>query len=89
MKQKRKDKSYQTSMFDKDGRPLLDGQNSETGKATNRVDYISALEEQRHSTGDLLTKILDYDNVNKAIKQVKSNKGSCGVDGKSIEGSRR
>ena len=85
MKQKRKDKSYQTSMFDKDGRPLLDGQNSETGKATNRVDYISALEEQRHSTGDLLTKILDYDNVNKAIKQVKSNKGSCGVDGKSIE----
>ncbi len=62
MKQKRKDKSYQTSMFDKDGRPLLDGQNSER-EGTNRVDYIG-LEEQRHSTGDLLTKILDM-KVNK------------------------
>jgi len=34
---------------------------------------------------DLLEKVLDRDNLNKAYKRVKANKGACGVDGMTIE----
>lgn len=33
----------------------------------------------------LLEKILDTDNLNRAIKQVKRNKGAAGVDGMTID----
>ncbi|PNR98021.1 group II intron reverse transcriptase/maturase [Petrotoga olearia] len=36
-------------------------------------------------TGGLLEKILDRDNMNKAFKKVKSNKGACGIDGMGVE----
>ena len=35
---------------------------------------------------DLLEKVLDRDNLNKAYKRVKSNKGASGVDGMTIDG---
>ena len=34
---------------------------------------------------DLLEKVLDRDNLNRAYKRVKANKGACGVDGMTIE----
>ena len=34
---------------------------------------------------DLLQKVLDRDNLNRAYKRVKANKGACGVDGMTIE----
>ena len=37
-------------------------------------------------TTGLLEEILRRDNLNKAYKKVKSNKGSCGVDGMDVEG---
>lgn len=40
---------------------------------------------ERDSSGpDLLCKILDRNNLNRAFKRVKANKGAPGVDGKSI-----
>lgn len=37
------------------------------------------------SKDDLLEKILDKDNLNKAFKKVKSNKGASGIDGMGVE----
>jgi RNA-directed DNA polymerase len=44
------------------------------------VELSSRLEKQRTLTANLLTKILDYENLNRAYKQVKRNDGSSGVD---------
>lgn len=49
------------------------------------VELSSRLEKQRALTANLLTKILDYENLNRSYKQVRSNKGSHGVDEMSIE----
>ena len=34
---------------------------------------------------DLLEEVLDRDNLNRAYKRVKANKGACGVDGMTID----
>jgi group II intron reverse transcriptase/maturase len=49
------------------------------------VELSSRLEKQRTLTANLLTKILDYENLNKAYRQVNRNGGSSGVDGMEIE----
>lgn len=85
MKQKGQNKSYQTEMFDSYDKPLVNGASSDTTWATARANFLSALEEQRLSTEDLLTKMVENENVTESIKAVRSNKGASGVDGKSIE----
>lgn len=55
------------------------------GTKESVVNFLSELRAQRNSTQELLTKILDYENMNEAIRSVKRNKGSAGIDGKSIE----
>ncbi len=42
-------------------------------------------EADRKDGADLLEKVLDRDNLNKAYKRVKANKGASGVDGMSVE----
>jgi len=49
------------------------------------VELSSRLEKQRTLTANLLNKIVDYENLNRAYKQVKSNAGSGGVDRMEIE----
>jgi group II intron reverse transcriptase/maturase len=49
------------------------------------VELSSRLEKQRTLTANLLTKIVDYENLNRAYKQVKRNDGSNGVDKMEIE----
>lgn len=44
-------------------------------------DLLSRLNAQRTLTETLLDKIVDYENLSKAYKQVKSNGGSAGIDG--------
>lgn len=44
-------------------------------------DLLSRLNDQRNLTEILLDKIVDYENLRKAFKQVKSNGGSAGIDG--------
>ena len=43
-------------------------------------------EVDRKDGADLLEKVLNRDNLNKAYKRVKANKGASGVDGMSVEG---
>jgi group II intron reverse transcriptase/maturase len=49
------------------------------------VELSSRLEKQRTLTANLLTKIVDYENLTRAYKQVKRNSGSSGVDQMEIE----
>ncbi|MBR2183694.1 MAG: hypothetical protein IJ858_09765 [Acidaminococcaceae bacterium] len=40
---------------------------------------------RREAEGALLARILDRDNLNRAYKRVKANKGAPGIDGMDIE----
>jgi hypothetical protein len=54
-----------------------------------RVELLSLLEKQRTLTEHLLERIVDYENLNRAYKQVASNDGSGGVDGMETEALRQ
>jgi RNA-directed DNA polymerase len=45
----------------------------------------SRLEQQRALTGNILERIVDYGNIDKAYQQVRANQGSSGVDGMEAE----
>jgi RNA-directed DNA polymerase len=46
----------------------------------DRVELLSLLERQRTLTENILERIVDYENLNRAYKQVSDNGGSSGVD---------
>jgi len=48
-------------------------------------ELTSRLEKQRTLTENLLEKIVDYGNLNKAFKQVKENDGSSGIDSMEVD----
>ena len=53
-------------------------------------EYAEAYSTERRKTeekdgADLLCKVLDRDNLNRAYKQVKANKGASGVDGMTVD----
>lgn len=50
-----------------------------------RVELLSLLEKQRTLTEDLLERIVDYENLTRAYKQVKGNGGSSGIDGMDLD----
>jgi len=51
----------------------------------DRVELLSVLEKQRTLTENILERIVDYENLEKAYKQVASNGGSSGVDNMETE----
>ena len=51
----------------------------------SRVELLSLLERQRTLTEHLLERIVDYENLNRAYKQVARNDGSGGIDGMESE----
>jgi RNA-directed DNA polymerase len=50
------------------------------------VELLSLLEKQRALTENILERIVDYGNLNRAYQRVESNDGSCGIDGMDIKG---
>lgn len=86
MKQKSKE-GEQLNLFDRFDKIALspEGHGVAMSEKEKREDFLSALREQRDSTTKLLNQILDYGNVKRAIKAVKSNDGSPGIDHRSIE----
>lgn len=72
---------------------LFSGKVEPTGRAIGRTDgetqtgveLSSRLENQRTLTANLLNKIVDYENLNRAYKQVRRNGGSSGVDQMEID----
>jgi RNA-directed DNA polymerase len=62
------------------GEPALTPEGgTDTGSITG-VDLLSLLENQRTLTLNLIERIVDYENLNRAYKQVARNDGSAGVD---------
>ena len=55
------------------------------GDSQSGVELSSRLENQRTLTSNLLDKIVDYENLTRAYKQVRRNKGSGGVDEMEVE----
>lgn len=80
-KQQKKNEGKQLKIFNMQTlaptSPEVDGiePEQETG-----VELLSRLKKQHSLTANLLERILDYGNLNKAFKQVKENGGSSGID---------
>ena len=84
-KQQKNEVVIQQKLFTPTGNPTqgqADG--IDTGLSVG-VELLSRLEQQRALTQNILERIVDYGNLNKAYAQVKSNHGSSGIDGMSIE----
>jgi len=75
----------QLKLFSQPIAPIGDTQGRTEREFQIGVELSSRLEKQRALTANLLTKILDYENLNRSYKQVSSNKGSHGVDEMGIE----
>jgi group II intron reverse transcriptase/maturase len=84
-KQQRKKTKEQLNLFRKATDPFGTTIGRTDGNFQSGVELSSRLEKQRTLTANLLTKILDYENLNRAYKQVKRNDGSSGVDEMEIE----
>lgn len=52
----------------------------------SRAEMLSLLERQRTLTENLLERVLDYGNINRAYRQVMTNSGSGGIDGMETTG---
>ena len=84
-KQQKRKRANQLEMFSGSAEPTgnpIGG--TECGNQTG-VELSSRLEKQRTLTANLLDKIVDYENLTRAYKQVKRNGGSSGVDQMEIE----
>jgi RNA-directed DNA polymerase len=74
----------QLKLFTLTGEPIV---NSDGGTITineTGAEFSSRLEQQRILTENILTKVVDYGNLNSAYRQVSANNGSGGVDGMDV-----
>lgn len=88
----RKDKKHQQNkdyvqmqLFDRSGKPVLYSDGGTIVDMGTGDELFSGLKEQRTSTDKLLEQVLAYANLRRAFAQVKSNRGSSGVDGMSVD----
>jgi RNA-directed DNA polymerase len=89
MRKVRKRQKYngaeQYQLFDAHGNPLQDSNSGTEENAVVGVELSSRLEQQRTLTQNILERIVDNGNIDKAYNQVRGNKGSAGVDKMSVE----
>lgn len=84
-KQQQKAPGEQLEMFSKTGEPLRGSVVGNDKPLLDGVELSSRLESQRTLTVKILEKIVEDANLKRAFRQVRSNDGSSGVDGMSIE----
>lgn len=75
----------QLKLFSHPIEPIGTTQGGTEEKFQSGVELSSRLEKQRALTTNLLEKILEYENLNRAYQRVRGNKGSGGVDQMEIE----
>ena len=81
--------SQQLKLFSWQGGELTGIPDGGTGTGPlSRVELLSLLERQRTLTENILERVVDYENLEKAYKQVASNGGSSGVDNMDTDGLR-
>jgi hypothetical protein len=88
----RKDKMQQKNRGDEQlklyvpvGEPGVKPVSGTEGHNGTGAELSSRLEQQRSLTGDILERVVDYGNIDKAYRQVRANQGSSGVDGMEVE----
>ena len=74
----------QLKLFKISGEPVVNGDGGTIIVHETGAELSSRLEQQRILTENILTKIVDYGNLNRAYQQVSSNNGSGGVDGMDV-----
>ena len=83
--QQKKSPGEQLEIFSKTGEPLKGSVVGNDKPLSDGVELSSRLESQRTLTSNVLEKIVDYENLKRAFKQVRENDGSSGIDGMAIE----
>ena len=79
----------QPSLFEWREGDVRRGAGSEGGTQTGACEEaqaLTALERERALTRDLMERICERGNLNRAYKRVKANKGAPGIDGMTVEG---
>lgn len=79
---------YQRRLFGADGEPLRHGQCGADGIQPARFEEsqpLAASDQTRALTDNLMERICDRDNLNRAYRKVKANKGAPGVDGLTLD----
>jgi RNA-directed DNA polymerase len=79
---------YQRRLFGADGEPLRPAQGGADGIPPARREEpqtLTASDRTRTLTDDLMERICDRDNLNRAYRKVKANKGAPGVDGMTVD----
>ena len=84
-KQQWKKPKEQLDLFREAIKPVVTTISRTDGDLPTGIELSSRLEKQRTLTANVLTKIVDYGNLDRAHKQVKRNGGSSGVDKMEIE----
>lgn len=84
--EKQKNEVSQLELFDRaTGQPKMSSNGVTIVKALLGVELFSRLKEQQTSTYQLLEKVVDYANLEKAYKQVRQNDGTSGIDEMNVE----
>lgn len=83
--QQKNQKGQQLELFSPTGEPIKVDTGRIGTKALTGDELSSRLEKQRTLTENLLTKIVDYENLKRAFEQVRKNGGSGGVDEMEVE----
>lgn len=79
---------YQPSLFERGADDVRHGANGEGGTraaACEEPQTLAASERERALTRDLMERICERANLNRAYKRVKTNKGAPGVDGMTVD----
>lgn len=78
---------YQRLLFGADEEPLRHGQGGADGIQSTRCEesqVLTASDQKRALLDDLMERICDRDNLNRAYRKVKANKGAPGSDGMTV-----
>ena len=75
----------QLILFTRTDEPVVGDAGGNSKENDTGVELSSRLEQQRALTEHILERIVDYGNLDRAYQQVRSNKGSSGVDGMEVD----
>lgn len=85
-KQQKKDSPIrQATLFDHEGKPVQDISDGIRRRTHTGAELTSLLDRQRSLSQNILERIVDYGNLDKAYLKVASNKGAGGIDDMSVE----
>ena len=83
--QKKDNPIKQGCLFDYEGKPEQEIPDGTRRRMHTGAELSSLLDRQRSLSQNILERIVDYGNINRAYLKVASNKGACGIDDMRVE----